>query len=429
MKKASPKESITDAKRLVIKNMGPIKEADIEFGDLTVLVGPQASGKSIFLQMLKLILDKDHIRGTLENQGYHFEKNNDTDKFLNRYFGEGLSNMWTPNTEIFIGTKKINKDFFKNSQPSQDINITNLLKSIHSVPGNESQVMEQVKQMLDLLDSQKETLFYVPAQRVLALPNGFTKNFSEFDETAPYVLRLFSENLRSLLQKEMDRSEIIFPIQKRLKDSVREDFKKTIFHEGKIVYQEDSSNRKRLQMRIGEDQQIPFMAWSAGQKEFTPLLMSFYYLATGGQAPMRSNYQYVVIEEPEMGLHPRAIRSVILQIIELMSRGYKVIASSHSSDFLEFLWAYLRIKNSPRRNQALQEMFDIHGVDFKRIFKGIEEKSFKTYYFNQSANETVVKDISPLDAGNDDLDIADFGGLTSFASQTGEIVAEYANEE
>jgi hypothetical protein len=29
--------------RLILKNVGPIGEADIRFGDLTILVGPQAS--------------------------------------------------------------------------------------------------------------------------------------------------------------------------------------------------------------------------------------------------------------------------------------------------------------------------------------------------------------------------------------------------
>ena len=30
---------------LIIKNFGPIEEVNVKFGDLTFLVGPQASGK------------------------------------------------------------------------------------------------------------------------------------------------------------------------------------------------------------------------------------------------------------------------------------------------------------------------------------------------------------------------------------------------
>lgn len=43
---------------LNLRNLGPIREADLTFGDLTVLTGPQASGKSIALQVLKLAIDQ-----------------------------------------------------------------------------------------------------------------------------------------------------------------------------------------------------------------------------------------------------------------------------------------------------------------------------------------------------------------------------------
>jgi predicted ATP-dependent endonuclease of OLD family len=44
-------------KTLNINYLGQIKEASLSFGDLTVLIGPQATGKSIALQLLKLMLD------------------------------------------------------------------------------------------------------------------------------------------------------------------------------------------------------------------------------------------------------------------------------------------------------------------------------------------------------------------------------------
>jgi hypothetical protein len=40
--------------RLKASQLGPIPETDVEFGDLTIFVGLQASGKSVFLQTLKL---------------------------------------------------------------------------------------------------------------------------------------------------------------------------------------------------------------------------------------------------------------------------------------------------------------------------------------------------------------------------------------
>jgi ABC-type iron transport system FetAB ATPase subunit len=55
------------APRLQIEHLGPILSADVTFGDLTVIVGPQATGKSIFLQTLKLLIDRDHIHDTFRH--------------------------------------------------------------------------------------------------------------------------------------------------------------------------------------------------------------------------------------------------------------------------------------------------------------------------------------------------------------------------
>lgn len=38
---------------LTIENLGPIGHCRVDLGDLTVLIGPQASGKSLLLQTLR----------------------------------------------------------------------------------------------------------------------------------------------------------------------------------------------------------------------------------------------------------------------------------------------------------------------------------------------------------------------------------------
>ena len=43
--------------RIKLTSLGQITEADITFGDMTIFVGEQASGKSILLQLVKLISD------------------------------------------------------------------------------------------------------------------------------------------------------------------------------------------------------------------------------------------------------------------------------------------------------------------------------------------------------------------------------------
>jgi len=44
-------------RRLVLRDLDQLQDASVEFGDLTVLVGRQASGKTLFLELLKLAVD------------------------------------------------------------------------------------------------------------------------------------------------------------------------------------------------------------------------------------------------------------------------------------------------------------------------------------------------------------------------------------
>jgi len=418
-----------DLKKLIVKSFGPIENADIEFGDLTLLVGPQASGKSIFLQLLKLLIDKNHIRKTLKSYSYSFEKNNDYDKFLDIYFGKGMSNIWAEKSEIVLNGEKKTKAFLaeetlKKKQDSQD-----LTKLLGGLKFRNKEAKEKIVSLIKENYELSEQLFYIPAQRILSVSDGRPKNFTEFDSTTPYVIRLFSENLRDLLGNEMNRSNAIFPVEKRLKKIQREFIDEAIFHGGKIILKEDN-NQKKLQMNIA-DMNIPFMTWSAGQKEFMPLLMGFYYLSPGGNSPKRKEYKYAVIEEPEMGLHPRAIQTVILQIVELLSRNYKVIVSTHSSIMLEFAWAFQQIKKSAlteaKKDKAFCELFDLESRN-NGFFKELKQKCTRSYFFRIEKGKTRTKEISSLDAGDDSKDIAEWGGISEFASRATDTVSKIAND-
>ena len=180
-------------KNIKIKSFGPIEEADVTFGDLTLLVGPQASGKSIFIQLLRLLVDKFHIRKTLQQYNYVWGK--DTDKILDLYFGEGMSKVWKVDTDIKLDGKSYNKNFLL-PKPGRNEGTANA----------------------------EESLFYIPAQRILSVSDGRPKPFMEFDSSAPYVLRQFSETLRQLLQNGMGKIESIFPISNRLKEPLRNSF-------------------------------------------------------------------------------------------------------------------------------------------------------------------------------------------------------------
>lgn len=378
--------------RFIVKNFGPIHEVNVELGDLTVLVGAQASGKSLFLQMFKLIKDKNTILKSLENYG--FVVNNNLENLLNRYLGEGLSKMLTDKSEFISNDETYIREKFESPAEGD--------------PADE--------------------VFYIPAQRILSIADGRPKYFMEFSENDPFVLRKFSDTLRLFVQSGLGDSGKLYPLPNRLKSIIKRKYDKTIFHGGEIVFDEKGGQRK-IAMNV-EDMHLPLMTWSAGQKEFMPLLMAFYCLSGPPQPVVnRSQYKYIILEEPEMGLHPLAIQAIILQMIEFIHNGHKVIVSTHSPMLLEFVWAYNCLKKIPedKRVDALCELFDIQCSKNNRKFLNcIYGKDIKTYYFSRNAAGKVeAKDISSLDVFSEDVAINEWGGLTQFSSKTNDIVSKY----
>ena len=193
---------------------------------------------------------------------------------------------------------------------------------------------------------------------------------------------------------------------------------------------EERMGQRRMVLNV-DGINIPFMAWSAGQKEFMPLLLAFYAL-TGPPSKIvkKEKYKYVVIEEPEMGLHPKAILSLIMQILELISLGYKVIISTHSPVSLEFSWAFNMIKgNKAKRVKALREMFDVpESSSMNKIFNAVYNKQVNTFYFGRDTKtgKVTALDISSLDAFDDNPLVADWGGLSAFSTKVSDVVSKYA---
>lgn len=84
--------------KLVVRNFAQVRDATIEFGDLTVLVGPQGSGKSLILQLFKLAIDRPEIVQALVDAGHDVKDRSD---FLDVYFGQGMSSACGPTRLAF----------------------------------------------------------------------------------------------------------------------------------------------------------------------------------------------------------------------------------------------------------------------------------------------------------------------------------------
>ena len=380
---------------LKIKSFGPIEKADIHFGDLTLFVGPQASGKSILLQLIKLIIDRYNIPSVLKQNNYEWGKKNEN--FLDLFFGESMSAVWKPDTKIEFDGKEYTLTSFTTKQGTRE-------------------------------GSRTEKLFYIPAQRVVTMSQGWPRAFGTFDIGDPFVLKQFSESIRVMMEKETvngdSKHSKVFPKPNRIKEPLRKIIDESIFH-GAKVESDNTSLKRRFLLEVGNSK-LPFMTWSAGQKEFMPLLLSLYYLMPASKVKLKNDIKTVIIEEPEMGLHPKAIQALMIVFLELITRGYKIVVSTHSPVLLELLWAMNYIKSLNGTSADIFELFSLKkNPSIEKTFKTvIKEKTFATYFFEQGKEGVIIKNISSLDAGSDDKAISNWGGLTDFASKAGDVVSK-----
>jgi hypothetical protein len=370
---------------LLVSNFGPIRSANVEFGDLTVLVGPQATGKSIFLQLLKLLIDLPNIKYEFRRAGIDWENN--LLSFLDVYFGEGMRSLWEPEKTRIVYNRIINlPEFVQAERPRKG-----------------------------------ESMFFIPAQRVLALRDGWPQAFSYYDPGVPYAVREFSEQLRLLISGFVT-SGPLFPAPRRLKDEFRELLQQHIFPGFELRIDTQRAQKRLVLSARGRQNGLPFVVWSAGQREFVPLLLGLYWLMTPAKTPRRKGLKWAVIEELEMGLHPRAIAVVVLMIFELVARGYQVLLSTHSPQVLDAVWAVKHLKEAGADPKTLLKVFDTPASPLMvTLATKIMKTGTKVYYFDREGGTT--KDISALDANAGDASESGWGGLSEFSGRANEEVA------
>jgi hypothetical protein len=366
---------------LKVRNLAQVRRAEIRFGDLTVLVGPQATGKSIVLQFLKLLVDTGHAQHELQRHGLDWSR--ELPRFLDVYFGEGMRSIWAA-------------------------------RSSASWCGAQQDMQALAARMRK---EKAESLFFIPAQRVLTLRDGWPRPFTDYAAGDPYTVRAFSETLRLLMEQEFSDAGRLFPQERRLKQAFRELLQSALFS-GFELKIDKSRSQKRIVLGSGKEA-LPYMVWSAGQREFVPLLLGLYWLMPPTKVARRRSLEWVVIEELEMGLHPKAISVVLLLVLELLARGYRVCLSTHSPQVLEMVWVLKRLQDGGGKARDLLDVFEAP-EGLRKVAERAMGKDLRVYFFDRG-NGT-VQDISGLDPSAMDVSEAEWGGLARFSERANEVV-------
>lgn len=371
--------------KLTARNFGPVKQADLEFGDLTVLVGPQATGKSLLLQSLKLGLDHDAVRATMVRNGIPWPARKEGwGDFLQQFYGEGMEGLWAADTFLKVGSTVI--------EP----------KLIHRTTWDRQAA---------------PSVLYIPAQRALVMPDGFPKAFRDVSTDTPYSVREFSDTLHRSLQTAS--SESLFPTNAKLDARYRRQLDSAIFHGGHVAVTSTGRRRYEMTMTTPSGSRLPSIAWTAGQREFVPLLLALYPALPAGHHSKESSIDWIIIEEPEMGLHPQAIVVTMFLVLELIQRGYRVALSTHHPVVIDVLWAIRSLRSMGEAGCAhlLKSLGVTQYPKSKQIATEALKAKIRVFALAQDdADGATAHDISELDPGAASQLEQGWGGLTEFSA-------------
>ena len=381
-----------------LDNFAQLRSADIRFGDLTVLVGPQATGKSLMLQFWKLIQDRGEVYTSLKNAGFDWSTDGE---YLERCLGEGWRDAWHDDTVL--------------ATPDREWSLRDL------------RIWKGGKRT-------EGSVFYVPAHRTLVLENGWPKLFQQYTPDTPVVVRLYSQTLHGIMGRTTSTKgdPTLFPHKKRLKAAFKKAIDDAAFHGGALKLSQKGI-RRRLFIEYGRDgaagAELGFMSWTTGQRELIPMLLGLYHLLPPARITKQKGIDWVILEEPELGLHPKATIAIMLMVLDLLQRGYKVIIATHAPIVLDVVFTIQRLKAHRADPRLLLKAL---GIDVTRTTQGLAEETLKkevkvhAFDFEEDGlvTTTDISDLDPLADGNSE---SGWGGLTGLSGRMMEAVAEAAN--
>ena len=319
--------------RISVKDFGPIREADVHLGKVTVLMGPDNTGKSYFTVLMpvleQLAREWRFMQALMRSPKYTFE---DFELNLNKMLYDIMHRFYSVETKELVrrGSERAEIKFELRPKEGQSDTI-----ELEVQIGKSGVINSKLHGFDELFESSKapiiEPVVYIPAERAgimrtfrqllrlyvaisyLGVPPHERKVIQLISERIrlPGVSRLFLDQLLDMekfTKKERERA-FTAPALKLLEEGVLG---------GRLEMREDLSVRY---YPIGAEKPIDLINTSAMVSELSAI-----YLLSG---TLRKGW-WMVVEEPEAHVHPRG-QAMIARFMAMLARlGVNVIATTHS---------------------------------------------------------------------------------------------------
>lgn len=309
---------------LTVKNFGPIREAHLDLRKVTVLIGEQASGKSVLAKLVatfgEVLLTKEALQSILNYFEINtFAKPNSEVEYSNQIYKHHYE---TDDLTKSFGDKYLEElfsDYVRTESAIREMLIPTTVKSgegrvkLRELREKNSQLRKELRVLTQLYE-------YFPAERVII--STLAKSLFQIidrDISLPRVLTNFASEFE--IAKEIMTKKYLPPLG--------------------VTYIFEN-NQNKVKLKTGEEVEMERSA--TGFQSLIPLLMVL-------ENRVNLNGQVFIIEEPELNLYPTTQKKLVEYLVEKCTKGdNRLIITTHSPYILTALNNCIQARNTLREH-------------------------------------------------------------------------------
>ena len=393
---------------LIIENLGPIKNCEIDLTKMIVLDGPQAAGKStiakaiFFFRTVKNLVLKNFFAGVSPIPALN------TKDFLLKVFCQMFGDSYTwqndmfltfdygSNVRIEISNWKSNytnrEEKFKNHpiQFSDKIMEWFFKYNEKNVALNEKNFL--LKELEDLFQDDKE-IVYIPAGRSMLsiLSESLSHIFFNFDDEQKnmidYCTTDYINRVTKIKPVFKSPEKIIFAdndskFNPEFLSLIREKMWKIL--QGQYKY---LNGEEFLQLFDKDSKKIKIKFASSGQQEVLWILNLIYYYI------LKQKTTCFIIEEPEAHLYPNSQKEIAEYIALALSEKNNCVLTTHSPYILGTLSNLLDARRMMDEGYNMSRLLERENLISTQLLK---QSDFSAYFVSDGTMNNAVDDENGL---------------------------------
>jgi predicted ATPase len=348
--------------KLQLKNIGMIKEADVSIDGLTVIAGENDTGKSTVGKALVYINGIQDLYKKCESEvSSEWRHTTQDDFFFNyctKYERESIPEDCVERYQEFLI-----EEYLESKDLINDVIIDGYLDELEKYQKNIFHFSFNLESYIDIDDKIKRNIIFIDTPIIANFFDFFSildtiQNDSEYDlNNYPYLSRALYKQLKLKLKKETTLN--IHEQLNILKNIIGGELKTDSM--GKLIFNKKDGSEYNIN------------AVATGIKNFGIL-----------QLLIKNNYltkdSILIIDEPEVHLHPKWQLKYAQFIVNLVKNDIKVFVNSHSPYMIEALKRYSEVEEIEDKTNFylaedgyIKQIENTNALTLEKIFEKLSE--------------------------------------------------------